>query len=166
MDILLLLIGLVCMILGVLGSFLPVLPGPLMSWIGLLLLYFTDAVAMNYWMLGITFVVTVIITILDFVIPAQGTKRFGGSRYGIWGTNIGLVVGFFSPIPFGIVIGPFIGALIGELIYNSTDHNRAIKAATGSFLGFLASAFIQFVICMAFFGIFFYVTLANWPQLF
>lgn len=166
MDILLLLIGLVCMILGILGSFLPVLPGPLMSWIGLLLLYFTNAVAMNYWVLGITFAVMLIITILDYVIPAHGTKRFGGSTYGIWGTNIGLIVGIFSPIPFGIVIGPFLGALVGELIYNSTDHKRAVKAATGSFIGFLASSFIQFVVCVAFFGVFIYLVLANWPALF
>jgi len=166
MDILLLLIGMVCMILGILGSFLPVLPGPLMSWIGLLLVYFTDAVEMNYWMLGITFVVMLIITILDYVIPAHGTKRFGGSMYGIWGTNIGLIVGIFAPIPFGIVIGPFVGALIGELIYNSTDHKRAVKAATGSFFGFLASSFLQFVVCVAFLGIYFYIILANWSALF
>jgi uncharacterized protein len=176
MDILLLLIGLVCMILGILGSFLPILPGPLLSWIGLLLLYFTDAITMNYWVLGITFAIMLAITILDYIIPAHGTKRFGGSSYGVWGTNIGLIVGIFSPIPFGIVIGPFVGALIGELIYNSTDHTRgkaevsgtkrAVKAATGSFIGFLASSFIQFVICVAFFGIFIYLVLANWPALF
>jgi uncharacterized protein YqgC (DUF456 family) len=166
MDILLSLIGLVCMILGILGSFLPVLPGPLLSWIGLLMLYFTEAIEMNYWILGITFAVMVTITILDFAIPAHGTKRFGGSKYGVWGTNIGLVIGMFSPIPFGIVIGPLIGALIGELIYNSTDHKRAVKAAAGSFLGFLASSFIQFVVCMAFFGTFIFVTLANWSALF
>jgi len=153
------------MITGILGSFLPVLPGPLLSWIGLLLLYLTDAVAMNYWILGIAFVIMLVITVLDYVIPAHGTKKFGGSKYGIWGTNIGLVVGIFSPIPFGIVIGPFVGALIGELIYNSTDHKRAIKAATGSFIGFLASSFLQFVVCMAFLGIFIYATFANWSGL-
>jgi len=166
MDVLLLLLGLVCMVLGILGSFLPVLPGPLMSWIGLLLLYFTDAIDINYTILAITFILMLIITILDYVIPARGTKKFGGSKYGIWGTNIGLIVGIFSPIPFGIVIGPFVGALIGELIYNSTDHKRALKAATGSFIGFLASSFIQFVVCMAYFGLFIYLVLANWSALF
>ena len=69
------------------------------------------------------------ITILDYVIPAQGTKRFGGSKYGVWGTNIGLVIGIISPIPFGFVLGPFVGAFIGELIYNSKDSKRALKAA-------------------------------------
>lgn len=154
MDILLLLLGLACMFLGIIGSFLPVLPGPACSWVGLLLLYCTDAVPMNFWILGITFVIMVVITALDYVIPAKGTKRFGGSKYGIWGTNIGLIIGIVAPIPFGVIVGPFLGALIGELIYNSNDHGRALKAATGSFIGFLASTFIQFVTCMVFLGLF------------
>lgn len=154
MDIALLTIGLVCMVLGILGSFLPVLPGPGLSWLGILLLYCTDAVAMNYWILGITLLVTVAISILDYLIPAKGTKQFGGSSYGVWGTNIGLVVGIFAPVPFGFIIGPFVGAFVGEMIYNSTDHKRALKAATGSFIGFLASSFMKFVVCMIFFGLF------------
>lgn len=153
MDILLVALGLACMILGILGSFLPVLPGPPLSWIGLLLLYFTKAVPMNYWILGVTMVVMVAITILDYVIPAKGTKHFGGSRYGIWGTNIGLVIGILAPIPFGFLIGPFVGAFIGEMIYNS-DHKGALKAATGSVVGLLASTFIKFVVCMAYLGLF------------
>lgn len=154
MDVALLIIGFVCMVLGILGSFLPVLPGPGLSWLGILLLYFTEAVPMNYWILGITLLVTTVITVLDYVIPAKGTKRFGGSSYGIWGTNIGLVVGIFAPVPFGFLIGPFVGAFVGEMIYDSKDHNRALKAATGSFVGFLVSSFMKFVVCMVFLGLF------------
>jgi len=157
MDVALLIIAFVCMILGILGSFLPVLPGPGLSWLGILLLYFTNAIPMNYWILGITFLIAVVITILDYVIPAQGTKRFGGSSYGVWGTNIGLVVGIFAPVPFGFMIGPFLGAFVGELIYNSTDHERALKAATGSFIGFLVSGFVQFVVGVGFLGLFVWV---------
>ena len=154
MDIVLLTIGFLCVITGIVGSFLPVIPGPGLSWVGLLLLYFTDAVPMNYWVIGITGVVMLIVTVLDYVIPAKGTKRYGGSRYGIWGTNIGLVVGLFVPIPFGFLIGPFVGAFLGELIYNSKDHKRAWRAAAGSFLGFLASTFMKFVVCVLFLGLF------------
>ncbi|GEP51563.1 membrane protein [Flavobacterium noncentrifugens] len=157
MDVALLIIGFVCMILGILGSFLPVLPGSGLSWLGILLLYLTNAVPMNYWILGITLLIAVVITVLDYVIPAQGTKRFGGSSYGVWGTNIGLVVGIFAPVPFGFIIGPFVGAFVGELIYNSTDHKRALKAATGSFIGFLVSGFVQFVVGVVFLGLFFWV---------
>ena len=108
-------------------------------WVGLLLLYMTKAVENNYWVLGITFVLMVIITILDYVIPAKGTKKFGGSSYGVWGTNIGLVVGIFAPIPFGVIIGPFLGAFIGEIYHNANNPKGALKAALGSFVGFLAS---------------------------
>lgn len=153
MDIYLLLIGLICVVVGVFGSFLPALPGPSVSWLGLLLLYLTKAIPDNYWVLGITLVITIGITILDYVIPAKGTKKFGGSSYGVWGTNIGLLVGLlFIPIPFGFVIGAFAGAFLGELIYNSKDKERAFKAATGSIIGFLASAFMKFIVCILFLG--------------
>jgi uncharacterized protein YqgC (DUF456 family) len=157
MDVLLLALGFMCVIIGVFGSFLPVLPGPSISWVGLVLLYFTNAVPANYWVLGIALLITVIISVLDYVIPAKGTKRFGGSSYGIWGTNIGLIVGILTPVPFGFIIGPFVGALIGELIYDFKDHNRALKAAAGSFVGFLASSFMKFVVCVMYLGLFVWI---------
>ncbi|HAH55381.1 MAG TPA: DUF456 domain-containing protein [Flavobacterium sp.] len=161
MDLLLLIFGFGFMIIGVFGSFLPVLPGPSISWLGLVLLYFTNAVVVNYWILGITLLITIVISILDYVIPSKGTKKFGGSSYGIWGTNIGLIVGIFTPIPLGFIIGPFVGAFIGELIYDYKNHGRAFKAATGSFLGFLAGSFMKFVICMVYFGLFLWIVWEN-----
>lgn len=167
MDALLLVGGFICVVVGIFGSFLPALPGPGLSWTGLLLLYLTEAIPNNYWVLGITLLIAIAIIFLNYIIPAKGTKKFGGSSYGIWGTNIGLLVGlFFIPIPFGFVIGAFAGAFIGELIYDKQDHKRALKAATGSFLGFLASAFMQFVVCMLFLGTFLYVAWNNRELLF
>lgn len=154
MDTTLLIIAFMLMVVGILGSFLPVLPGPPISWVGLLLLYLTKAVPMSYTVLGTTLVIAVVVGILDYIIPAKGTKRFGGSKYGIWGTNIGLVVGILVPIPFGFIIGPFVGAFIGEMINDSNDSQKAFKAATGSFIGFLASTFIKFLVSMVFFGLF------------
>ena len=141
------------MVLGILGSFLPILPGPLTSWVGLLILHFTKAVSMNWTFLIITFCIALGIWILDYIIPAVGTKRFGGSKAGIIGTSLGLIVGLLSPIPGGIIIGPFLGALIGELI-NKSEFNKALKAALGSFLGFLASTFIKFLVAIIYFGFF------------
>lgn len=151
MDIALLLIGFFLMLVGILGSFLPVLPGPPISWVGLLLLYLTKAVPDNWWVLIITLVIALGITILDYVIPAAGTKRFGGSKAGMIGTIVGLLVAIFFPIlgPLGIIIWPFIGALVGELI-NKADQKTAMKAAFGSFVGFLTGTFLKFVLTSAY----------------
>lgn len=162
MEYVFLILGLLLLIVGFLGSFLPVLPGPPLSWVGLLCLYFVKGIETDYWFLGITFIIMLVISVLDYIIPAQGTKRFGGSKYGIWGTNIGLIVGIFTPIPGGFIIGPFIGALVGELIYDSNDINRALKAAIGSFIGFLAGTFIKVVVCFVFLVLFCYKVYQHW----
>lgn len=153
MDVILITIGASLMVLGILGSFLPVIPGPFTSWLGLLLLYFTQAIPTNLTLIIITFIVAVLITILDYVIPSIGTKRFGGTKAGVIGTSVGLVVGLIAPIPGGIIIGPFVGAFIGELI-NKSNTKTALKAAFGSFIGFLASTFIQFIVTAIYLGLF------------
>lgn len=154
MDIVLFILGLACMLIGILGSFLPVLPGISVSWLGLVLLYFTTAVPANYWVLSSTFLVLVLFSIANYILPSRGTQRFGGSKAGIWGTNIGLVIGLLTPIPLGFIIGPFLGALIGELVFDAKNIHHALRVATGSVLGILASSFIQFMLCMIYLGIF------------
>ncbi|SHG97486.1 DUF456 domain-containing protein [Winogradskyella jejuensis] len=153
MEIVLIICGLLLMLLGLAGSFLPVLPGPLTSWLGLLVLSYADGVTISTAFLVVTFIIALIIFILDYIIPIAGTKRFGGSKSGMIGTSLGLVVGLFSPIPFGIVIGPFVGALIGELMHKN-DVNRATKAAFGSFIGFVSSTFLKFIIAVVYLGLF------------
>lgn len=154
MEYFLLILGLLLMFVGIIGSVLPALPGPPVGWVGILMLYLCEGIPVNYWVLIITLLIAIVIGILDYIIPAKGTKYFGGSKYGIWGTNIGLVVGIFAPIPFGFLIGPFVGALVGELIYNSQEKGRAFKAATGSFIGFLAGTFMKLLVSLLFFGLF------------
>ncbi|MFD0964437.1 DUF456 domain-containing protein [Pseudofulvibacter geojedonensis] len=166
MDIILVLIGILLMIGGIVGSFLPVLPGPLTSWFGLLVLYLTERIEINYWVLGITLAIAIGIYILDYIIPAMGTKHFGGSKYGIFGTTIGLIVGLIFFPPFGIIIGPFLGALAGELLYDSKDSSRAFKAAFGSFIGFLTSTFIKFIVASVYFGMFLWILLSNGSGIF
>ena len=129
MDIFLLILGFLLVLLGIIGSFLPVLPGPITGWLGLLLLYLTSIIEMNWTFLGITLAISVFVWGIDYVIPAWGTKKFGGSKYGVRGSMIGLIIGLILLGPFGIVIGPFIGALLGELIFDSTNFNRALKAS-------------------------------------
>lgn len=153
MDIALVIIGLLFCCVGVIGSFLPILPGPPVSWIGLLLLHLTTPVLDDWWFLGITAAIAIIVFALDYIIPAMGTKKFGGTKAGMIGTTIGLIVGIIAPIPFGIIIGPFVGAFLGELS-SKADNKTALKAAFGSFLGFLTGTFMKFVVTMIFLGLF------------
>ncbi|MGM1057113.1 MAG: DUF456 domain-containing protein [Bacteroidota bacterium] len=149
MDIILVSLAAILMVIGILGSILPVLPGVPICWVGLLVFYLVPSVPVNYWFLGITFFIAVLIYALNLIIPAMGTKRYGGSRSGMIGATIGLVIGLFSPIPFGVIIGPFVGAFIGELI-NKSNRKSALKAAYGSFIGFLASSFMELVVAFSF----------------
>lgn len=150
MEYFLLLLSLILLITGIIGSVLPALPGLPLSWLGILCLYFTPGVESSTTIVVSTLIVTIVVSILDYVIPAKGTKYFGGSKYGVWGTNIGLVIGLFIPVPFAFLIGPFVGALIGELLFDKTNVNRALKAAIGSILGFLASTLMKVTVCLIF----------------
>jgi len=155
MDIFLTIVGFLFMLLGIIGSFLPILPGPLTSWIGLLILHFTNAVPKNWTFLIVTLIIAILIWLIDYIIPAIGTKKFGGSRAGMFGTIVGLLVAIFFPILgfFGIIIWPFIGALIGEFI-NKSDSNTAVKAAVGSLIGFLTGTFLKFLVAVIYLGLF------------
>lgn len=166
MDILLLILGFACMLIGILGSFLPILPGISISWLGIALLYFTSVIPINYWISGITFLIVILFSIANYILPAKGTQRFGGSKAGIWGTNIGLIVGLIAPIPFGFIIGPFLGALVGELVFDTKNIEQAVRAASGSVLGILASSFIHFMLCVIYFGIFISIVWEYRTQLF
>ncbi|MGS4346325.1 DUF456 domain-containing protein [Myroides odoratus] len=150
MDYFLLILSVLLFVLGIIGSILPALPGPPVSWLGILCLYFVDGIEISSVVLWGSLLLTIVISVLDYVIPAQGTKRFGGSKYGVWGTNIGLIIGILVPIPLGFLIGPFLGALIGELLFDPRDIARALKAAIGSFVGFLASTFLKVVFGLVF----------------
>lgn len=115
----------------------------------------------DYWFLGITLAVTLLLLILGYIIPAQGTKKYGGSKAGQIGTTLGLVLGIFIPIPMGILIGPFLGAFIGEVFFNGTESKQALKAAIGSFVGFLAGTFINILAALVFMGLFIHKIWSN-----
>jgi hypothetical protein len=134
-DYILLVFAIILMILGIIGCLLPVLPGPPLSYFGILLLHFTKFADFSSALLITLAAVVVFVSILDYVVPVWGTRKFGGSKYGTRGATVGLIIGFFLG-PLGIIIGPFIGAVVGELIFKD-DMKYAIKAGFGSLLGFL-----------------------------
>lgn len=156
MSILLISLGFICCIIGIIGSLLPVLPGLPISWLGILLLYFVPEIEISSSLLWITFAITVIIFILDYLIPLLGINKYGGSKYGMYGAGIGLVVGLFTPIPFDFIIFSFLGAYLAEVIFSKMESNQALRAAFGSFIGFLASTFIEFMGALSFGIIFTY----------
>ena len=144
MDYLLIGLGIIFIISGILGCVLPVIPGPPLSYVGLLLLPFTERYQFSTKFLIIWAIITVLVYALDYVIPAWGTKKFGGSKRGVWGSIIGLIVGLFFFPPLGIIIGPFAGAVIGELSLGK-DSGAALKSGFGSFLGFLTGTLLKLI---------------------
>jgi uncharacterized protein len=162
MEIFFIIIGIVCVILGVLGCFLPVIPGPPIAWLAMLLLQITEKENRPFTTntLVIWGVAVIIVTILDYVVPIWGTKKFGGSKYGTWGSTIGLLIGLFFA-PYGIIIGPFAGAVVGELI-GGMSSKQAFRAGVGSFLGFLTGVFLKLVVTV-WMGVLFFI--AAWEQI-
>jgi uncharacterized protein YqgC (DUF456 family) len=154
LDTTLIILGGICVITGLLGCILPVLPGPVISYAGLILLHLSSVHSFTVEFL-ITFAVLTIFTgILDYVVPIYGTQKLGGSKYGIWGSTLGLLAGIFFLFPAGIILGPMAGAFAGEMISGKNAH-QALKPAFGSFLGFLASTVVRLVLAsvMAFYFI-------------
>lgn len=134
MDVVFLVLGIVCLLVGIIGCIVPALPGPPLSYIGLLLLEGTKYADYSLTLLIVLAVLVIVVTIVDNLVPIYMTKKFGGSKWGIWGATIGLLIGLFGGI-VGTIIGPFIGALIFELIAG-TKSNSAFKSASGTFIGF------------------------------
>ena len=135
-DYILLILGIFLMILGIIGCLVPVLPGPPLSFLGLILLHFSRFGHFTNPTLIFFGAIAVVVTILDYIVPVWGTKKFGGSKYGTRGATVGLIIGLFLG-PLGIIIGPLIGAFVGEMIFKD-DIGYAFKAGFGSLLGFLA----------------------------
>ena len=153
MSTVLIIFAFLCLAIGIAGAVIPGLPGPPVSWVGLLLAALTPYVSTSATMLIVTAVIAAVITVLDYVVPSLSTKRLGGSKYGIWGCNIGLVISIIG-LPFGpqgllgVIFWPFAGALIGEYI-NQHDWQPALRAAWGAFLGFLTGTLLKLVYCIA-----------------
>lgn len=144
MDYILIGFGVVFIISGLLGCVVPIIPGPPLSYIGILLLHFTEKYQFSSKFLIIWAVITVVVYAIDYLIPIWGTKKFGGSKRGVWGSIIGLCIGLFFFPPFGIIIGPFLGAVIGELTAGK-DSGAALKSGFGSFMGFLAGTLLKLI---------------------
>lgn len=130
-------IAIILGIVGLVGCLLPVIPGPPLSWVGLLLLFVAGESDMSSGFLIAWLVVTVVVTILDYVVPSWVTRKTGGSRAAARGTLVGLILGLVFFPPWGMIAGAFLGALVSEIVFNGSDLEKSLRPAFGSFLGFL-----------------------------
>jgi uncharacterized protein YqgC (DUF456 family) len=144
MEILWISIGVVFILTGIIGSFLPVMPGLPFSYAGLLMLQLTGTPPFSVMFLVYWALIVIVVMSLESIIPAVGAKRFGGSKEGIIGCLVGAVLGFLFFPPFGIVIGPIIGAFAGEISVGKTSQ-QAMRSAIGSFIGFFVGTVIKVV---------------------
>jgi uncharacterized protein YqgC (DUF456 family) len=147
-DLFFVILGILLLLTGIAGCVLPVLPGPPISYVALLMLQLTHWGHFSSGFLWGGALVALVVTILDYWVPAWGTKKFGGTKRGVWGASVGLLIGLFVG-PLGIIIAPFMGALIGELSCHS-DTTRAIKAAFGSFIGIITGMVLKLTVSVFF----------------
>ena len=135
MDIALLVIAFLLMLIGIIGCIVPGLPGTPIAYAGLWIAQITERIDFSWQFLLVWGIVTVVISALDYIVPAWGTKRFGGTKWGVWGSTIGVFVGLFAG-PWGVILGPLVGAVIGELLGGKAAQ-EALRAGWGSFIGIL-----------------------------
>lgn len=145
MDVLLSIFAILLGIIGCIGCIVPVLPGPILAYGGYLCLYFCSYSDISTSWLIVFGVVTLAITILDYILPAYMTKRFGGTKAGERGAMAGVIVGMFLG-PLGVILGPFFGAVIAELIYDKENKERAFKSGLGSFASFFVGTGIKILL--------------------
>ena len=157
MDIVLIIIWALLCIVAIIGSVLPILPGPLLAYIAFILLQLTWKHPFSWTFFIVRGLIIIFLTILDYIIPSRGTKKFGWTKRGVRWSNIGLIVSVIVLPIFGIVLGPFgllgliggpfLGAYLGEK-YAGKQHKHALRSAWWSFIGFITWSFLKLVIAL------------------
>ncbi|MGD8881535.1 MAG: DUF456 domain-containing protein [Desulfobacterales bacterium] len=135
MDVAIVVIGLILALAGIIGCILPIIPGPIFSFLALILLSWTK----NWQVFSLTFLIvmgslTALLMVLDYIAPALGAKKYGASKSGLWGSVIGMVIGIFFIPPWGMIVGAFVGALIGEILAGKSG-KKALRAGWGILIG-------------------------------
>ena len=146
MTIFLITLAVVCLLTGLAGCVIPVLPGPPISYLGILFLHFSKEYDYSLTTLLVLLALVIVVTVLDYVIPMLGSKYLGAGKWGSAGSFIGTIIGLFF-LPWGLIVGPFLGAFIGEKISGKGWHD-AFVAGTGSLVGFLVGTLIKMLLCL------------------
>ena len=150
MSVSLIVLAFILLIIGVVGTFIPMFPGLPIGWLGLFVAFLSSDCNLSIWTLVITLLLMLIVTVLDYVIPAKMVKKSGGTKSGERGALIGSIAGVIFVNPIILIFGSFIGALIGEIINDSKDIKKALKSAFSSFIGFLLGTGIKAFLTLSF----------------
>jgi uncharacterized protein YqgC (DUF456 family) len=145
MEIFLLVSAFLLIVIGILGCMIPGLPGTPLAYAGLWIAQATERIDFSWQFLLVWGIVTIVISVLDYIVPAWGTKQFGGTKWGVWGSTIGVFVGLFLG-PWGVIIGPLAGAILGEML-GGKQVEEALKAGWGSFIGLLFGTVLKLICC-------------------
>ena len=148
MDILVIVLAIILMVGGIAGCALPVLPGTPMTYAGLLLLHFTGLAHFSTTQLIVWLIVVVVLQVVDYITPLLGSKYSGGTSFGNRGCVAGTLLGLFF-MPWGIILGPFLGAVAGEMMGGS-DFPHAVRAGIGTLIGFLLGTLLKVIVCFYF----------------
>jgi uncharacterized protein YqgC (DUF456 family) len=148
MDILLIVLAILLLIGGIAGCILPILPGSPLAYAGLLLLHLTDRIQFSTTQLVVWLIVVIVLQVVDYITPLLGSKYSGGTSFGSRVCVAGTLMGLFF-MPWGIIIGPFIGAVAGEMLGGS-DLPHAIRAGIGTLFGFLVGTLLKVIFCFYF----------------
>ena len=145
METLIIILAILAGIVGIAGSILPGLPGTPISWVGLLLLYLWGPEEMAFKTLILWGIIVAVVSVIDYFVPMYFTKLTGGSKYAERGALVGLLVGIILT-PVGMILGSFIGAFLFEMYYARKGADQALKAAIGSFLGFMTGTGLKTIV--------------------
>ena len=148
MDILVIVLAIILMVGGIVGCALPVLPGAPLAYAGLLLLHFTGLAHFSTTQLIVWLIVVVVLQVIDYITPLLGSKYSGGTSFGNRGCVAGTLLGLFF-MPWGIILGPFLGAVAGEMMGGS-NFPHAVRAGIGTLIGFLLGTLLKVIVCFYF----------------
>jgi len=149
MDIIIICVVAFILLLGIIGCFVPVMPGPPISYVALLVFHFFSSYNIDKNTLWLWALIVIAVTVFDLWVQIYGVKKFGGTRKAVNGSIIGLIIGIFLFPPFGIIIGPFLGAFIGAKM-DDPDVNKALKIALGALAGFIAGTLVKLSVSLYF----------------
>jgi len=149
MEIFIIILSILFCIIGLIGSFTPIVPAPLTCWVSFLILKLSGVIYISNFFIIFTFMISISIFLIDFLLPSIGAKKFGGSKKGIFGCTIGLILGFVFLGIIGSLFGSIIGAFIGESI-NKSDLKSRLNASIGAFIAFITGVFLKLSVSIVF----------------